>query len=161
MLLYLIRHAEAMPDNAKQDLHHFREPGSLTNKGRDNAVKVGRLLQKKGISIDEAWYSVKLRAKQTADLLAKELKIKDVYKKEGLSPNDPVGLCREKIEREGVTSLAIISHLPFLPKLATLLIYGTEDNFEKITFNNCGMICLEETDNKWQMVWALGADIRD
>jgi phosphohistidine phosphatase len=49
--------------------------------------------------------------------------------------------------------LMIVGHLPFLQKLASFLLSGTEGN-QFISFRNSGVICLEYTD-AWKLLWAV------
>ena len=50
-------------------------------------------------------------------------------------------------------NLMIVGHLPFLQKLASLLLSGTEDN-QFISFRNSGVVCLEYT-GAWKVLWAV------
>ena len=154
MSLYLIRHGVADSENARSAPGHYHEPGSLTDKGRDSVLKGARMLKKKGVKIDEIWYSTKLRAKQTADIIADELGVKEVYKKTFLLPNDPIDKCIEKLNGCEEINLAIVSHLPFLPDLISALIPSLQ---EKINIAWSGIVCLELKDGKWKISWMMGA----
>ena len=69
MLLYLLRHAEAEPHRADDFSRR------LTEKGEKQARSVGAFLADRGISPDLILSSPVLRAKETATLVAKELKV--------------------------------------------------------------------------------------
>jgi len=155
MKLYLIRHGEAESENAGQAGRRFREPGSLTDKGRKAVLKAAQHLKKLRPEITEIWHSVKLRAKQTADIISQELDIDNVYKKEGLAPNDPIERYIEKLDE----NIAIVSHLPFLPKLASFLLFGSESEYERINFITAGILCLEKQDEKWNILWTSGVKV--
>ena len=49
--------------------------------------------------------------------------------------------------------LMIVSHLPFVQKLASLLLSGTEEK-DLISVRNSGVICLEHTGS-WKVFWAV------
>jgi phosphohistidine phosphatase len=159
MKLYLIRHGEAESENAGQTGRRFREPGSLTDKGRKAVLKAAQHLKKSQPEITEIWHSVKLRAKQTADIIAQELDIENVYKKEGLAPNDPIEKYLEKINDLDDENIAIVGHLPFLPKLASFLLFGAEAEYERISFITAGILCLEKQDEKWNILWTSGVKV--
>jgi len=159
MLLYLIRHGEAESGNAGQTRARFHEPGSLTDKGRKSVFKTAKYLKKSHAVIDEIWHSVKLRAKQTADIIAKELDVGDIYKKEGLAPNDPIEKYVAKINDIENENISIVGHLPFLAKMASFLLYGSEADYERISFARGGVVCLERQNDRWNILWASGVKI--
>jgi phosphohistidine phosphatase len=70
MAIYLVRHGEAK--NKKEDLSM-----SLSEKGISDSEKiskqVSRILALQGLSINRIFHSGKLRAKQTAEILAKHI----------------------------------------------------------------------------------------
>ncbi len=68
MLLYLLRHAEAEPYRADD----FSR--KLTDKGERQARLVGAFLDEKGLKPDLILSSPVLRARQTAIIVAEELK---------------------------------------------------------------------------------------
>lgn len=156
MLLYLIRHGEAQSEQARSAPGRYREPGSLTDKGREVVLKNSRLIKKKGAVIDEIWHSAKLRAKQTADIIADELGVKDVYKKSFLLPTDPVDKCLEKIESLGESNLAIVGHLPYLSNLAEALLSLSD---KMLDFKAGGIACLSSNGSVWRIEWLVGAEV--
>lgn len=138
MKLYLIQHGEAKPEKI--------DPArGLTDKGIADATKVAEF--SKNIKVAEIWHSTKLRAKQTAEIFAKALG-KQAIEQEGLKPNDPVSPIVKEIDRD----LMIVGHLPFMEKISSLLITGSEDN-QPVIFQQAGIVCLENTDSKWGLSW--------
>ena len=113
MIVYLVRHGEAVAE----DVDPARP---LTEKGREEVEATARELKEHGARIDEIWHSTKLRAMQTAEILARVLNISKIIEKEGLKPNDPVTPIADLIRQTDKTIL-ITGHLPFIPKLASLL----------------------------------------
>jgi phosphohistidine phosphatase len=119
MLLYLVRHGEAVAEEI--------DPARpLTEKGRAEVEATAKELKAEGARIDEIWHSTKLRAKQTAEIIARVLGVSKVIEKDGLKPSDPVAPIAEPLRQSGKTIL-IAGHLPFLPKLASLLKTGAEE----------------------------------
>ncbi len=138
MRLYLIQHGEAKPENI--------DPArGLTDKGIADAKKVAEF--SKNIKVGEIWHSTKLRAKQTAEIFAEVLG-KKAIEQEGLKPNDPVSPIVKKIDKD----LMIVGHLPFMEKISSLLITGSEDN-RPVIFQQAGIVCLKNTDSKWGLSW--------
>lgn len=113
MIVYLVRHGEAVPEEVAP-------ARPLTEKGRVEVEATARELKEEGARIDEIWHSTKLRAKQTAEIIARVLDISKVIEIEGLKPNDPIAPIAALIRHSNKTIL-IAGHLPFIPKLASLL----------------------------------------
>jgi phosphohistidine phosphatase len=131
MIVFLVRHGEALPEE--------KDPSRpLTEKGRAEVEAAAQALKAEVAVIDEIWHSSKLRAKQTAEIIASVLNIKNVIEKEGLKPNDPVAPIAELIRRSNKT-LLLAGHLPFLSKLASFLKTGLEDD-EAVEFRSGGVV---------------------
>ncbi len=123
MNLYLMRHAiAAEPDENTED--NLR---SLTEKGRKKLGKIAHNLEKLEIEIDNIITSPYLRARQTADVVAHVLGIKQkrVFESEFLTPLGFADKLVEEINaREAVANLLIVGHEPFLSQLIGMLIAG-------------------------------------
>ncbi|MEA3492878.1 MAG: phosphohistidine phosphatase SixA [Candidatus Margulisiibacteriota bacterium] len=144
MKLYLGQHGEANPENI--------DPArGLTGKGIADTKKVADF--SKNIKVDEIWHSTKLRAKQTAEIFAKVLG-KKAIEQEGLRPNDPVSPIVKKIDRD----LMVVGHLPFMEKISSFLITGSEDN-RPVIFRQAGIVCLENTNSKWGLSWMVTPEV--
>ena len=113
MELYLVRHGQAA---AKVD-----EPGRpLTEPGAEVVEQVAVFAARAGIRVDEVRHSEKLRAKQTAEILAQSLQPpRGVNAVVGLNPEDDVHAMAETLERED-GCLMLVGHLPHLATLAAL-----------------------------------------
>ena len=152
MKLYLIQHGKATPK--EQDPLR-----PLTEEGRREARKVADFVGPLGLTIAQLWHSGKTRAEQTAEIYASALTVAEgPAAREGLAPNDNVALLRDEL---AVTSGAtmIVGHMPFVSRLATLLLTGYESP-PVVTFVNAGIVCLERTDdNRWQLEWSVTPDL--
>jgi phosphohistidine phosphatase len=104
-------------------------------------------------------HSGKLRARQTAEIISASLGPGyQVQQSENLSPNDPVRNLIEEIKRM-TADLMIVGHLPFLGKLASTLLTGSEST-NPVAFRQGGVVCLQrKEDQTWQVVWMVIPDI--
>ena len=146
MKLYLVQHAKAVSEQADT-----QRP--LTEEGRRDVRKVAAFIKPLNLSIDYLWHSPKLRAMQTAEVLAKAITIKNTSTaREGLAPNDDVSAIQDEILAMG-EDVMIVGHLPFLSKLASLLLVGSE-SADTVAFKNAGVVCLTSLENnQWQIEW--------
>jgi phosphohistidine phosphatase len=111
--IYLVRHGSTVPEE--------RDPTRpLSEKGRAEVEKTARALLKEKANVEEIWHSTKLRAKQTAEIIAQTLGVKNIIEKEGLKPNDDPAPIAELLKTTNKTIL-IAGHMPFLGELASLL----------------------------------------
>jgi len=104
-------------------------------------------------------HSGKTRARQTAEIIAPYLRPEcQVQERDKLSPNDPVqGLAKELSEM--TSDLMIVGHLPFLGKLASTLIAGSEAK-NLVAFRQGGVVCLQRSEEKaWQVAWMVTPDL--
>ena len=141
MKLYLVRHAEAVSSDVDP-----KRP--LAQQGIANAAKMGRHLKERGALVSEARHSSKVRAAQTAEIVASELESRPELSVHGLAPNDPVEpIVRELHGRD--QDLMIVGHLPFLPKLVESLL-GAGRSAHSISFPPAGAVILsKDLDGVW------------
>lgn len=150
MHLYLIRHAEALAD--REDA---RRP--LSSSGLRDAARLAELLARAGLARPaEVFHSTRLRTRQTAECLARAWTGVPIRERPGLEPHDDVQPVARALEaRTG--DLALIGHLPHLPRLAALLLSGDADR-ELIDLPPAGALCLLRTDTSpphWSLRWML------
>ncbi len=151
MKLYLVRHGEAVGEEIDQ-----RRP--LSPKGREDVSKIAQFLKRLGIKIDAIWHSGKLRAQETAEIIAQYLPPKEgILEREGLSPLDPVAEIKNLLRREE-KDILIVGHLPFLNHLISSLLFGKE-NPEFFQFPSAGVVGLERRDETYSLVWAISPDL--
>ena len=144
MKLYLVQHGEA-----KSETEDPQRP--LTERGKEEVQNVARTAKKLGLHPSIVYHSGKLRAKQTAEILADSLR-RPVEAAQGLNPNDDVRGWAERLSREK-EDLMVVGHLPFLQKMTSLLIVGFE-NAQPVFFRYGAIICLEQREDKgWGVRW--------
>ena len=148
MRLYLVQHAEAL--TAQED-----PARPLSEQGRRRLQKVVSFIKGLNLRVDYLWHSDKLRAAQTAESLAKVINVeKTVSQRNDLGPNDDVKAIRDELV-SGRGDIMIVGHLPFLSKLASLLLTGCEST-DTAAFKNAGIVCLTCSEkNQWQIDWLI------
>lgn len=149
MKLYLIQHGEAKSETEDPER-------SLTTKGEEEVRRISRAVKTLNICPSRIYHSGKLRAKQTAEIIAEALKISDlsVQAVQGLNPNDDVRPWADRISKE-TEDLMLVGHLPFLEKLTSLLLCGNE-NTRVVLFRYSAIICLDQKEDKrWAVRWIL------
>jgi phosphohistidine phosphatase len=117
MDLYLMQHGEAKPET--------EDPSRpLTETGRLEVERVARYAARLSLGIVLVEHSGKLRARQTAEIVAARLKPRPrVEERSGLAPNDdPVDVARAL--HEANEPRLLVGHLPHLARLASLLVVG-------------------------------------
>ena len=152
MKLYLIQHGEAAPEEV--------DPSRpLTAKGRSDVQKIAFFLKVAGIDPGIILHSGKTRARQTAEIIAGQLGPEcQVKEREGLGPNDPVKGIISEISGTG-NDLMVVGHLPFLGKLASALLTGSESK-NVMAFRQGGGVCLQRNeDQTWQVAWMVTPEL--
>jgi phosphohistidine phosphatase len=148
MKIYLVQHGEAVSEAV--------DPARpLSAKGREEVAAVAAWLRGRGVRVGEVWHSTKVRARETAEILAEALLPgKKPTEHQGLAPNDaPEALLDELAAPKG--DLVIVSHLPILGRLASLLITG-RDAYVPVFFHQGGVVCLDrEGMGPYGVEWAV------
>ena len=148
MRLYLVQHAKA----ASKEVDPARP---ITEEGRRDIQKVAEFIKPLNLSVDYLWHSGKTRAQQTAEVLAEVVEVgKEMAAQVGLAPNDDVEAVKDEIVSAN-RDIMIVGHLPFLSKLASLLLAGSESS-NAVAFKNGCILCLDYSgDNQWQLHWMI------
>jgi phosphohistidine phosphatase len=125
MMLYLMQHAQAVSDEVDP-----QRP--LSQEGRAAIGRVAARAAQLALPIAHIYHSGKLRARQTAEVLAAALHLESrVEELDGLGPKDraePLARwLRVEAQKEAAGGLVLVSHLPLLDRLASLLVTGDEE----------------------------------
>jgi phosphohistidine phosphatase len=152
MRLYLVQHGQAKSKDEDPDRH-------LTDTGTLEVEKMATFLKPLEIMVEALWHSGKARAAQTAEILATGVTAKQgPVRHDGLAPKDDVVAIAEEISRLK-KDIFIVGHLPFLSKLASLLLCDDASN-EVIGFQYSGVVCLEQNEDKtWVLHWMVTPDL--
>ncbi|MHC1579519.1 MAG: phosphohistidine phosphatase SixA [Candidatus Alkanophagales archaeon] len=143
--VYLVQHGEA-----KSEEEDPARP--LTDKGREEARRVATYVSKFA-HVSKILHSGKLRAAQTAEIMAGALKPPGgVGRADALEPLADPKIWAERL-RDADDDIMLVGHLPHLSKLASLLLTGKED-VEPVKFRMAGVVCLErDEEGKWALLW--------
>lgn len=147
MKLYLVQHAKAA---SKQD-----DPERpLTEEGLRDIRKVAAFIKSLDLCVDYLWHSGKKRALQTAEILAKVVRANTLAARDGLGPTDNIAALVDELA-SATADIMIVGHLPFLARLASVLLTGSE-SAQTVAFQRGGIVCMNRSDdNQWQIDWML------
>jgi phosphohistidine phosphatase len=145
MKLFLVRHGQ--PNAEAVDPQK-----GLSPTGQQEIELLAAILKANDVLVKEIWHSEKNRARQTAGILAYAIKTENgVVEKKGLAPTNRIEPVIGKILafRE---DLMIVSHLPFLAHLSSLLLSGDEHRMA-MNFDTGAMACLDYAHGRWSLEW--------
>lgn len=151
MLLYLVRHATATPKD--QDPNQ-----GLSDSGFEEIKKVAAFLSRAGVQTDAIFHSSKVRAQQTAEVMAENLNpAKGGSQTDNLAPLDDPTIWAERLR--GITEKTmLVGHLPYMEKFASLLLCGDMDKMN-VTFSAAGVVCLERNNDLYSLQWMVTPEI--
>ena len=146
MYLYILQHGDAVPKTADP-----QRP--LSPAGIHDIEKVAAFLRGMQQQPDYLFHSGKLRAQQTAQIVAEQLAAElEPRRTDGLGPNDDPAIIIETIGRlDG--NILIASHMPFVSRLCSELLSGGPDC--AFASEPGTLICVQRNPQGWQMDWML------
>ncbi|MGB7962255.1 MAG: phosphohistidine phosphatase SixA [Propionicimonas sp.] len=156
MDIYLMQHGVAT--SAEDDPSR-----PLTAAGRASVERVAAQARTAGVRADRCVHSGKLRAEQTARVLADAVGA-TVQTRAGLNPSDPVRPIADWLQAQARVSpqgsIAVVGHLPFLDRLTSLLVAG-DDNAHAVRFQNAALMKLVPKDDApgYAVAWILSPDL--
>jgi phosphohistidine phosphatase len=147
MNVYLVQHGLA----ASKEVDPTRP---LTAQGRQEVEQVADFAARLGLEVGQIRHSGKTRAEQTAAILSEALSPPGgVVAVAGLAPKDDVVPVAEALARES-QPVMLVGHLPFLARLAGLLVTG-DPECSVVQFRNAGIVCLTQAEDRWLVAWIL------
>jgi phosphohistidine phosphatase len=148
MHAYLVQHGKAKPANEDPNR-------GLSDDGRAEVTRIADFLHDLRITISLIYHSGKLRAEETAHILATSIRCTGgPCQSDGLDPTDDPASTADFLNVY-TDDILIVGHLPHLERLASLLLTGNPDQ-RPIQFRNAGAVCLEkERNGRWNVVWAI------
>lgn len=140
MLVYLIRHAIAVKADEAGTSDAERP---LTRMGIQRMRQCARGLVRLGVTFDAIWTSPLVRARSTADLVAREFSLAGAVSEQAcLKPGADLGKTIEALRHEPKGArIALVGHEPHLGQLATYLLTGL--NVSAIEFKKGATACIE------------------
>ena len=154
MHVFLVHHGPAKPKDEDP-----KRP--LSDSGREDVKRMASFLARSGVAAGRVLHSGKLRALETALLLADVLGPGKVVEESptGIAPNDPIDDLFAAIDGWTEDTI-IVGHLPFMSKLASRLITGNEDE-TVVHFKPGSAACIERGENGggWTVQWVLRPEL--
>ncbi|MBF8270705.1 MAG: phosphohistidine phosphatase SixA [Gammaproteobacteria bacterium] len=152
MNLYLVQHGQAVTKEV--------DPGRpLSPQGEQEIKRMAVFLEKSGVSVDRILHSGKMRAHQTAEILADKLLLKgEIEAIAGINPNDSVEDFAGKLHKLKHDTM-LVGHLPFMARLVAYLTSGNADH-EIVDYRPGSIVCLElDAEQNWRIRWMLRPDL--
>jgi phosphohistidine phosphatase len=142
--LDLVPHGEAVAESVDPDR-------PLSGPGRATVEHMATWAARQGVKVDQIRHSGKLRAEQTAAIFADKLCPREgVSVQPGLAPNDDVRPLANNVAAQS-GSVMLVGHLPFLSRLASLLLIGDAQR-PAIQFCNGGLVGLVRHGDNWAII---------
>ena len=151
MKLYLVQHGDAVSKEVDPER-------PLSPQGEEEVHQIAEFLRANDHKVSRVLHSGKLRARQTAEILAETLLNNGAVEVvEGISPNDPVrGFSFEAHKIKHDTML--VGHLPFMAKMVSYLVTGKEES-AIVSYMPGSVVCLQQdSEEHWQVQWMLRPD---
>ena len=149
MNLYILQHGEAVPKEIDPER-------PLSEHGNRDIRILALHMQNMDVQLGNVFHSGKLRAEQSARLIAETLSPEILpIQTEGLNPNDDPAVIIGDIEQMN-ENILIASHMPFVSRLCSTLLTGTtEAEFASVPGT---LFCLEKAEDKWRLAYMLRPD---
>jgi len=154
MKLYIARHGDAT--NCAVDSER-----TLSEEGRVDVQTQADFIAKRHVQVSRIFHSGKVRAQETAEILAAAIgQSKVVVSRNGLDPSDVVmPMAQEIIGWED--DVMLVGHLPFVSRLTSLLLANNED-LELVCFRTSTIVCLKKLETGvWIIDWVRTAPPTD
>jgi phosphohistidine phosphatase len=149
--IYLVQHGEA----ASKAVDPERP---LTTKGMAEITAMAHFLKRAGVPLTGIRHSGKLRAEQSAGILAQSLLNGAVAGSiKHINPNDPVQAFAGILETYGSGTM-FVGHLPFMEKLLAYLVCGSEAP-ELVQFTPGTVVCLADDGDGWRVEWMIRPEL--
>jgi phosphohistidine phosphatase len=150
MQLYLVQHGQAVSGEVNPER-------PLNEEGRAAVERSAELASRLGVEVAEIRHSNKLRAIQTAEVLGRALQA-PYREMAGLGPKDDVSVLAQELA-SSTENLMIVGHLPFLARLASLLLCQLE-SATAVEFRNAGIVRLDRREEGgWSLRWAIPPNV--
>jgi len=152
MELYLVQHGEATPKEANR-------ARPLTARGRADVLRVARAVHAAGAAVSAIYHSGKLRAQQTAEIIAAELHVAQSPEAlDCLSPNEDPGTVAGALNSLQFPAV-LVGHLPHMSRLCSLLLTGDPEQ-PTVRFRMGGIVCLTKDEiDAWRVGWMFTPEV--
>ena len=142
MEIYLVQHGEALPKDTDPNR-------PLSDSGRADVRRIAAALGT-SVRVEKMFHSGKERARQTAEILMTMPGCQaPPEESRDMGPNDPVEPWAQRLA-ESDQSTMLVGHLPFMGRLASLLL-GGDSTMEKVRFTPGTVLGLTKSESGWRM----------
>jgi len=150
--VYLVQHGAAK--SAAEDPNR-----GLSDAGRRDIERMAEFLAPRQLSLDRIEHSEKLRARQTAEILAVPLRPSEgTHEVAGLAPHDDVEAVFGRLQ-QGSKNLMLVGHLPHLSHLVSRLL-GLDSNRSIVRFQMGGVVRLDRDEAAlWGLRWVFPPEL--
>ena len=134
----------------------------LTQQGKIETERIAGLAKGYDIKVSKIIHSGKKRAEQTASIYHNALSLTNPLEVvSGINPLDDVRPFATTIKPG--PGLMVVGHMPFMQRLVSYLITGSED-IQVYQFQNSGIVCLSASEDvagefNWFIKWTLNPNI--
>ena len=149
MNLYLVQHGLAMSET--EDIQR-----PLSKRGLNETIRIaGFLSMQANLRLSRILHSGKLRAQQTAEILAESIVPEGgVSAADGLKPMDDPAIWIDRLTAEE-RDIMLVGHLPHLSRLVSRLVCEDETR-TVVAFRNAGVVAQGLDDNNaWSVSWII------
>lgn len=146
MKLYLVRHGSYTSMDVIMTC-------PLSPEGHAEITRLASYFSKMRLDISTIFHSSKVRAIQTAKILAGAVNSEHCEFLEGLEPNDPIQPILKMINLR-TEDLMLVGHLPFIGKLTDQLL-GIDENITLVDYQPGTAVCLSNDNGQWSINWVL------
>ena len=152
MFLYLVQHGEAVTKEKDPE-----RPLSSTGVVDVNKV-AGFVAGNCGIVVGtKIHHSGKLRARQTAEIIAGALKLPGPELGDNLNPRDDPAVWQSRLS-ESLHDQVLIGHLPYMSRLVSQLLTGDPER-GVVKFRMGGIVALRREEGLWSLQWMVVPEI--
>ena len=139
---YFVQHGIALD----KDIDETRP---LSDAGAAEVRNVASTLKSNNIAISKIVHSGKLRALQTASIIAQVLEVNIVSEQKGMNPNDVPEKLIEQITEDAVM---YVGHLPNIKNVVSKLVTNDKDS-NVVKFQNSAVACVEINQDESHINW--------
>lgn len=154
MRVILVRHGKA----SKDPKYTNDEDRPLTGRGKAEVTALAEMLARAGVTVHQIRHSGLLRARQTAEIFAKQIKpAGGVLAVRGLLFDDPVDELAQELALE-TEPVMLVGHNPFMERLAAALLRADPAR-PPIWFGTGSIACFDLAEGFWTVKWVLHREL--
>ena len=159
MRLYLVQHGTAVPKDKDPER-------PLSKAGQTDVSRVASFLGRSGVHVARVLHSGKLRAQETALLLAEVISPGRLVEESAapIGPNEATDKLIAFIESwpdaDTIGDIMVVGHLPFMSKIVSQLVV-TEQDTVVVHFQPGTVVALERGENGggWTISWVMRPEL--